>query len=429
VAGQMEQRTLFSEGKLLPITNRLENLFFEIHSTLRDIDGMHADGALEELCKLLYLKSYVEDHLQDIPVPDVRSSSFGSCEEFASCLRGLLSVANAFDLQENKARIPEYEQSRGVFTEPFGLSSAALAKAFELLECYTLKESDADIKGRAFQKVLTKSVRAEMGQYFTPVPVCEMMVAIVSPTVTDRIMDPFCGSGHFLSLSLEHVRNHAGATPNQLSDFAYRSLFGIEKSDRLTRVAMTDMRMHGDGHSNIQCTDALLDFRNYPDLKPETFDVVLTNPPFGSILGAEAFSALADFQLASGRKRVPLEVVGLERSIELLRPGGRIAIVLPESIFNTESCRYIREWLQEKVRVRAIIDLPTETFSPFGANVQSGILVARKWETGERPRNDDRVCLVKVENLGYDASGRAIQGSEVAKVARHVSSFIGKDGW
>ena len=90
----------------------------------------------------------------------------------------------------------------------------------------------------------------------------------------------------------------------------------------MTRIAMTDMRLSGDGHSNIRCADALLDFDNYPDIAPDSFDIVLTNPPFGSLLGPEALAQLGTFELARGRKSVALEILGLERAIAFLRPGG-----------------------------------------------------------------------------------------------------------
>jgi type I restriction enzyme M protein len=197
----------------------------------------------------------------------------------------------------------------------------------------------------------------------------------------------------------------------------------------MTRIAMTDMRLNGDGHSNIRCTDALLDFRNYPDLKPESFDLVLTNPPFGSILGIEAFSGLARFSLAEGRKKVPLEIVGLERSIEFLRPGGRIAIVLPESIFNAESLKYVREWLMSKLAIRIVIDLPNETFAPFGANVRSGILFGRKLRAGEDFPKNQKACMIRVDNLGYDAAGRETKGSEIAEAIKTAKRFLQKEGW
>src|SRR5262249_4151098 len=154
------------------------------------------------------------------------------------------------------------------------------------------------------------------------------VVEVIQPTVADLILDPFSGSGHFLTQSLDSVRARTKKSDEKrVVEFAYNKLHGIEKSDRMVRVAMTDMRLHGDGHSNIRCTDALLDFQNSLDIRPESFDVVMTNPPFGCLLGPEAVARLGKFTLAGFKKNLPLEVLGLERCIQFLRPGGRLGIV------------------------------------------------------------------------------------------------------
>jgi len=192
---------------------------------------------------------------------------------------------------------------------------------------------------------------------------------------------------------------------------------------------MTDMRLNGDGHSNIRCTDALLDFANYPDISPESFDVVLTNPPFGSLLGPEAISALGRFELAQGRRNVPLEVLGLERAIQFLRPGGRLGIVLPDNVLSADSYEHVREWLRKKVCVRVILGLPVETFSPFGANVKTSILFARKWRSGETPDELAKVCLLKIEDVGYDASGRLTKKSDIPEAISTACAFLKNNGW
>jgi type I restriction enzyme M protein len=156
--------------------------------------------------------------------------------------------------------------------------------------------------------------------------------------------------------------------------------------------------------------------------------LVLTNPPFGSLLGQEAFASLGDFSLANGRRRLPLELAGLERSIEFLRPGGRLAIVLPESFFSAESTKYARDWLTSKVLPRIVIDLPNETFAPFGANVRSGILFARKKFPGEKEAKAN-VCVIQMENLGYDASGRPISNSDLKETAKTCLEFLNREGW
>ena len=414
---------------LLPISNKLENLFFEIHSCMRDVDGLHADEALEELCKLLYVKVFDEELLDQGGHDALNSSKFGCCEEYAASVRHLYRQAIDYDLRVFRLKIPQYERSRGVFNQPIKLSSAALTRCFQLIENVSLSRSRSDVKGRAFQKVLGRAVRAGMGQYFTPAPLCELMVGIVQPHVSELILDPFCGSGHFLSESLRFVSLATPATSKQFHEFAFGKLHGIEKSDRMTRIAMTDMRLSGDGHSNIRCTDALLDFVNYPDIAAESFDVVLTNPPFGSLLGPEAIASLGRFDLAQGRRNVPLEVLGLERAVQFLRPGGRLGIVLPDNILSGDSFDYVRQWLRKKVRIRAILSLPVETFCPFGANVKTNIVFARKWRSGEVADETSRVCLVKIECVGYDAAGRLTDNSDIPEAVTKVGAFLKENGW
>jgi type I restriction enzyme M protein len=414
---------------LLPISNKLENLFFEIHSCMRDIDGVHADEALEELCKLLYVKIYDEELLDNPEHEPLHTRHFGCTDEYAASIRRRYRDAIDYDLRVFRLKIPQYERSRGVFSQPFRLSSAALTRSFQLLENFSLSKSRSDVKGRAFQKVLGRAVRAGMGQYFTPAQLCELMVQVIQPHVSELVLDPFCGSGHFLSEALRYVSQTTPSTSKQFHEFAFGKLHGIEKSDRMTRIAMTDMRLSGDGHSNIRCTDALLDFVNYPDISPDSFDVVLTNPPFGSLLGPEALAVLGRFELAQGRKNVPLEVLGLERSIQFLRPGGRLGIVLPDNILSSDSCQYVRQWLRRKVCIRAIVSLPIEAFSPFGANVKTSILFARRWRSGETPNDSSTVCLLRLDAIGYDAAGRLVEQSDISEAISALNAFFEKAGW
>ena len=398
----------------LPITNRLEHIFFEMHSAMRDEDGLHADEALEELCKLLHLKTFIESRN-----PPVDTNAARSTEKKSALLRGLY-------MQFCQRVSPTPSITTFPFSKPIRLSTTALLRAFALLENYTLLGTPTDVKGRAFQKVLTKAARAGMGQYFTPAPVVSMMVEIIEPDLAESIIDPFCGSGHFLSQSLSRLKTG-------YSDNAYRAcpsprLHGIEKSERMASVAATELSLSGCS-ANIRATDALLEFEQYDDVHPKSFDIVLTNPPFGSTLGVQAFSSLAKFHLARGRKRLPLEVAGLERCADLLKPGGRLAIVLPDSIFTATSFKYVRTWLQRMFSVRVVIDLPSETFCPFGANVRSGILFARKRHRGERVELGERVNMIRVDNVGYDASGRTKAGADTALAVEEARRFLAAEGW
>lgn len=416
--------------KLIPLSESIENIFFEAHSHIRDVDGMHADEALDELCKVLYVKMYDEEATEASQLCCMQGWLYGSTEELAATARRMYEEANEYDTRVFSLKIPGYQRSRGVFSNLIRLSSPALAAVLETLQKYSITDSTTDVKGRAFQKVIAPTIRAGMGQYLTPDSVVKFMVRVTCPSVSDLILDPFCGSGHFLTTSLQFVRRQSIKTlDKRLHEFAFGKLHGIEKSDRMVRVAMTGMRLQGDGHSNIRCTDSLLDFSNYPDLHPESFDLILTNPPFGSVLRSEAVAQLGEFFLAKARKTVPLEILAIERCIQFLRQGGRLGIVLPEGLLANKKSAYVRDWIESKAKLRAIISLPVETFAPFGANIQTSILFVRKWRRGEKKRQDYPIFLARVDNIGYDAANRPREGIELDHVANEFEVFLNEEGW
>lgn len=412
--------------RLEPISSRLEDVFFQAHSHLRDIDGLHADEALDELCKVIYAKLYDEKATRSGQCYALQRGECGSVEECAALIRRTYTDANACDL--NMSRRPSVSaqpRSRGVFDAPIRLSSAALVKVVETLQGHSLIQSGIDVKGRAFQRVLAPALRSGMGQYFTPREVIRFIVDVVCPSAKERVLDPFAGSGHFLTQCADAIRMRS-----RQSSPAVARLHGIEKSDRMVRISSTDMLLHGLGRGDIQCADALLDFANYSHcLQAESFDLVLTNPPFGCLLGADAVRQLGRFELAIGRKTVPLEVLGLERCVQFIKPGGRLGIVLPDGVLGNSGTGYVRDWLSGRMKIRAIVSLPIETFSPFGANIKTSILFARKWRKREKRGHDYNVHLSRIDNVGYDAAGRAKPRAEFQRAARSVRTFLAAEGW
>jgi len=427
------------------LDNEYEKVLFDCHSAARDVDGLHDDEALDEICKVIYTKIY--DERQTTKQPEgtpFRFQTYGAsnASEVASNIRVLYEESRNADIEVYSKRIPGYERSRGVFKTQIRLSDSALYRVVERIQEFSLIDSKADIKGRAFQKVLAPAIRAGMGQYFTPDPIVELAVGVIKPKASELILDPFCGSGHFLTKTLQHVMEHQGTTITQhdLHEFKFFHLHGIEKSDRMVRIAMTDMLLNDDGHTNIRNQDALLSFDNYPDitalrsdpdkdthtLDPAVFDVVLTNPPFGSIMRQETMEMLGRFDLGHKKKSLPLEVLGLERSIQFLKPGGRMAIVLPEHMMKGKSAAFVRKWLYGVAHIKAIFFFPEEAFTPFGAMVKTCLCIFQKFSKGDTPMNDDATFLCEVENLGYEATGKPKPGSEVAEA---IAEFHAKGGW
>ncbi len=396
-----------------------ENVFFEAHSFLRDLDGLHPDEALDELCKVIYAKLYDEELKTNL-----FENPQGNNEEYAATIRKLYQDANAYDVRVFSLKIPGYKRSRGVFDEPISISANAISKVGLLFAKYNFSAADIDFKARAFQNVYKPATRAGMGQYFTPLQVIKFIVKCVSPNAAELIIDPFAGSAHFLTEALNYVV--PGIKDNKARDeFVFYKLHGIEKSERMVRIAMTDMRLHGDGHSNIRCTDSLLSFESYADLYENMFDVVMTNPPFGSNLQKDSYAYLGDYALLKNKSKIPLEALGLERAVQLLRQGGRIGIVLPDSIFVNKSYSYVRKWMEENLTIRGIISLPLSTFSPFGANIKTSILFATKGAS-KAPYN---IFTGVIENIGFDSKGDELEGADWEEVADCFNRFIDKEGW
>jgi type I restriction enzyme M protein len=417
-----------------------ERVLFDCHSAVRDADGLHADEALDEICKVIYAKIYDERCVtkQDKGTA-FRFQTYGasSPSEVASLIRELYEEARNTDIEIYSKRIPGYERSRGVFKTPIKLSDVALYGVVERLQEFSLIDSKSDLKGRAFQRILGPAIRAGMGQYFTPDPIVSLAIRVLEPKASDLILDPFCGSGHFLTKALEYVLEKQGdsLTPHDLHEFKFFHLHGIEKSDRMVRIAMTDMMLHDDGHTNIRNLDALLSFENYPDLialredgknDPAVFDIIVTNPPFGSIMKQEVMEMLGRFDLGHKKKSLPLEVLGLERSIQFLKPGGRMAIVLPEHLMKGKNGLFVRKWLENVAKVKGLFFFPEEAFTPFGAMVKTCLCIIQKRKAGEKPSEAEPIFLCEVENLGYEATGRPKAGSEVLEA---VTAFHAGATW
>jgi type I restriction enzyme M protein len=425
---------------LEPLPKRHQNILFEAHSTIRDIDGLHDDNALDELCKVIYTKIY-DERTATLAEPgketEFRFQTFGkaSGSEVASEIRDLYKDACEYDLHVYSQRIPNYERSRGVFREQIGLSDAALSRVVELLQEYSIIDADIDIKSSAFQKVLGSAIRAGMGQYFTPDEVVRIAVEVVAPCASSLILDPFAGSGHFLSRSLDYVvQKYAKTTdPYTLYQFKMFHLHGIEKSPRMVRIAMTDMLIHDDGHSNLRNTDALLSFDNYPDIlslsnddnkDPQVFDLILTNPPFGSLMREEARKMLGRFQLGHKKRSLPLEVLALERCFQFLKPGGRLAIVLPDGNLGNSNVQFVRDWLLQHMMLKGVVSLPTETFSPYGTTTKTSLCFFQKLRSVADKKLDYDVAFFLLGNIGYDATGRSRIGNEVQDCIDYMTKAV-----
>lgn len=294
--------------------------------------------------------------------------------------------------------------------EPFELSPETTRRSVSELEHLLLFGMADDLNGRLFEIFLDATLRGkDLGQYFTPRSVVRLMTDIVHPKAgaesTDRVLDGCCGTGGFLLESLTHMRSQVAAG-NELSQTQQEriratiseSVVGIDacRIPPIAAIARSNLTIHGGG-SHVFAFDALDpedqentvgDLRGGPLFGQATFDVVLTNPPFSMEYKAsdpkerailENYSIARD---AHGRLRSSCKSSALfiEFYARMLRPGGRMATVIDDSLLSGQSYATVRAYILEQFVVKAIISLHGDAFQRAGARVKTSILVLERRE-------------------------------------------------
>lgn len=400
------------------------------HQTLWGGGRLSPPTAFGELCKLIFVKISDERKPRKTGEPyDFQIRTHEAPTQLASRLRSLYA--------ESRSRDPE------VFSEDIKVPDGALRSIVSQLEGIDLSSTELDVKGLAFERFMDSFFKGDFGQYFTPREVVEFIVDLVKPSEEDLVLDPACGSGGFLLQCLDYIRT-AGEeffqpgtkeSERQWRRFAEKHLFGIEINDEITRVAKMNMILHDDGHSNIVGADALERFpalqNENSKLKPQSFDLILTNPPFGAQVLASERGYLPGYDLAwsdskSGDRRLrkgqKTEILFIERIWEFLKPGGRTAIILPDGILTNQSLQYVRDFIIDRFRLLAVISLPSTAFTHYGAGVKASVIFAERRQDGLFPSDDERVFMAQVEEVGYDAVGRATT-NDLPKVLAAYEEF------
>ncbi len=433
-------------GKDIAAVSReeLRSAIRKCHQTLWEGGKRSPIVAFGEFCKIVFVKIRDETdrtRLKGKPYAFQRGTD-DTDEDLATRIQQLYD--------EEKKREPD------VFTDKLNVEASVLARVVEHLESICLSRTDLDTKGVAFEEFMGGFFKGDFGQYFTPRELIAFCVQMLDPSPDEWIIDPACGSGGFLLYALDHIRTQADAAyPHHASDphearehfrywhdFAEKNLYGLEINDELTRVAKMNMIIHDDGHTNVIGHDAL-DFMSAisgkkRELKPNAFDMVLTNPPFGSVvkeaekgnnyldqydlrryLGKATTGTEPDEESMSeqdakrgaktvkARASVKTEILFLERVWHFLKPGtGRVAIVLPDGILTNSSLQGVRDWLLEKFQLLAVVSLPQFAFSHYDAGVKASIVFLRKLNDSETVADDTPIFMALAENIGYDATGR-----------------------
>lgn len=434
------------EGQDLKAVPReeLRSAIRKCHQTLWEGGRRSPIAAFGEFCKLIFVK------YRDEKNPDIEDG-----QPYAFQRR---DGESSEDLSKRILRLYTNEQEKepGVFTDKVNIDPPVIAQVVEHLEALSLDRTELDTKGVAFEEFMGGFFKGDFGQYFTPRELIAFSIELLNPERKHLVLDPACGSGGFLLYALDHVRRAANrryenykSDPRQSVDhfnywhsFAQNNLFGIEINEELARVAKMNMIIHDDGHTNIVGHDAL-DFLEHltalkPELVPNKFDVILTNPPFGSVVkSTEKDKGYLDqfdlrHYLSKGttdtepdestqgernakrgakavkeRTSIKTEILFIERVYSYLKPKeGRAAIILPDGILTNSSLQGVRDWMLSHFQILAVVSLPQFAFAYYDAGVKASIVFLRKLGDGEVVSDDQPIFMALAENIGYDATGR-----------------------
>lgn len=369
--------------------------------------------AFDEIAKILFMKVYAERHLKSGNTDNIFSLKWvEDAEKYTK------------DFIEKTFEDTKKEFGKGAIfkeNEKINLEKQTIKSIIQKLEKYNLSATSADVKGIAFEGFLGDTFRSDNGQFFTPRTIVEFMLDMIAPQENEMVCDPACGSGGFLIRYFQKVRDKillrlekdyqqqkqeiekniklseeqknsqiftAFKNAEKLSDIinshsplwhlANRCIFGTDANERMARTSKMNMIMHGDGHGGIRHQNG---FKNIDDIREDAFNNVITNPPFGSMVNDKEI--LSNYILPN-KNPIKEEFLFIERCINLLKERGKLAIVLPESVFNNPSNKWIREFVEDRAFIKAVISIPRETFLSSGADVKCSLLFIQKFREDEK---------------------------------------------
>ena len=445
--------------------DEFSRLLYKCHNIIRNNDKLSPEAAFDEISKILFIKIRYER--------DNTGSQIFSKDAF---LKAKISY-NSYKSKD----APEFyqflfEKTKEDFSkdslfeqnETIRIRETSFEKIVEELQVYNLSTTSDDVKGIAFEKFLGRTFRGELGQFFTPRTIVEFMVSILDPQEGEYICDPCCGSGGFLIRAFEYVReqieteleqrkeevksklipdNYDDLKPQEqelidakvsdaftkmnyevdisndkgrLRSLSFNCIYGTDANPRMARTAKMNMIMHGDGHGGVHHHDGLL---NVNGIFENRFDVILTNPPFGSrvdkdikITEADRFTdevmiegyikrygekyrnALKQVNDHIGDSLIDLfgvgkysgltEVLFIDRCLNLLKPGGRMGAVLPEGVLNNTNLQSVRDYFEGRAKILLIVSIPQEVFMAAGATVKPSLVFFKRFTKEEQQQYD-----------------------------------------
>ena len=394
----------------------------------------------EEVFKLVFIKLF--DELEGARDKS-KNLEFRNYGESDSELKQ--KIENIF----NKAK----KRWEGVFDndEKIKLSSSHLSVCISSLESVKLFNSNLEVIDDAFEYLVNKSAKGEKGQYFTPRYVIDMCVKMLNPKKYESMIDPASGSCGFpihtcfyvwkqiykeKGIEASHLFTAEDKIP-ECKDYVRENIFGIDFDEKSVRVSKMLNLIAGDGHSNVLYLNSI-DYDNWDEwIKNEDwidiyndgwkklkkfrtkkdengsfeFDILMANPPFaGDIKESRILARYELSKNANGKvqNKVGRDILFIERNLNMLKSGGRMAIVLPQGRFNNSTDKYIRDFISERARILAVIGLHGNVFKPH-TGTKTSVLLLQKWDDKLCPKVEDyNIFFATMSKPGKDNSGDKI---------------------
>jgi type I restriction enzyme M protein len=319
------------------------------------------------------------------------------------------------------------------------------------LQIFCLMESERDAIADAFETFVNPSLKGGQGQFFTPRNVIKLIVEIINIEQEDKVIDPACGSGGFIVESLKNVwekidqRGKDYKWPekeiiSEKQEVAIKNIRGIDKDNFLSKVAKTYMALIGDGRSGVFCENSLEYLDNWKHktteaIKFNSFNVVITNPPFGKKLKIDDTEILKQYNLGyiwkfDKKNRIfnkteklqngqTPQILFIERCIDLLKEGGRLGIIAPESMFCNPSHRYIIQYIKKIASIKAIISFPEELFQPYTHAKTCAVII----EKNKTPSTDHEIFMAIAKWCGHDSRGLPIPYDDIPKIIEKYNTY------
>ncbi len=323
------------------------------------------------------------------------------------------------------------------------------------LQNYCLLDCDRDVIGDAFEVFIHGALKGGQGQFFTPRNVVLSTIKIINPDQNDKIIDPACGSGGFLVEALRHVHKKIEDNGSKLgwpkSEIDAEKISrinsnfrGIEKDGFLGKVAKAYMVLLGDGKSGVYPGEDSLNnpkdwsLKTRNGIQLNSFDLVLTNPPFGAKIKVEGEDKLKQYDLAFKfereknnnewfktnklKKEEAPQVLFIDRCLQLLKDGGRMGIVLPDGILSNPTDGYIVDYLLQNSEIIGLIDMPMSTFLPK-TPTKCHLLFLKKVKN---PRTNYDIFMSYAYTCGHDKRGKKINLDEISLIPEHLEKLKNK---